>query len=273
MRKCQPDAVIHLAAINLGIGIRTKYPATILRDNTMMTFNILESARDFKIKKVIMTLSTGMYPDDTPMPVKEDYIHDGRPHQSNYGYLFAKRLMEPAIRAYRTEYSLNVIGLVPNWLFGEYDNFNYEDAGVLPALIRRFYENKDGESKITIWGDGSPLREYTYSSDIAKAYIWSLHNYDDEQILNIGTTEEHSVREIALMIADILGIDKGKIEFDTSKASGSLRKSTDNSRFVKISNFQYTPFRIGLEKTINWYSKTASLSPDSIRIGRKTKLS
>jgi Nucleoside-diphosphate-sugar epimerases len=195
----QPDAIIHLAAISGGIGLSMKYPATLLRDNVLMNFNILEAGRRCNIKKIVMTLTTGMYPENAPLPLKEEYIHNGHPHESNYGSSFAKRLVDPAVKAYRAEYGLNIIGLVPNGIFGENDNFNYDDAPMVPTLIRRFYENRHGNSKIVIWGDGTPLREYTYAKDVARAFMWCLNHYNDAQILNIGTTEELSVKEIAYL--------------------------------------------------------------------------
>ncbi len=249
----RPDAIIHLAAVSGGIGLSIKYPATLLRDNVLMNINVLEAARILAVKKVVMTLSTGMYPADVPNPILEEYIHDGSPHESNYSYAFAKRLVDPEIKAYRTEYGLNVIGLVPNGIIGENSNYSYEASTVVAALIRRFYENREGDSKIVIWGDGSPLREFTYAKDIARAYMWCLDNYDNEQILHIGTTEEHSIKDMAYMIADILGIDTNRIQFDTSKPSGQFRKNTDNSKFVRLSNFQFTPFKVGLENTIKWF--------------------
>jgi GDP-L-fucose synthase len=270
--KLQPDAIIHLAAISGGIGLSMKYPATLLRDNVLMNFNVLEAARIFKVKKTIMTLTTGMYPTEAPLPLKEEYIHNGYPHESNYGSSFAKRLVEPSIKAYRSEYNLSVIGLVPNGIFGENDNFNYDDAPMVPTLIRRIYESRWGSEKIVIWGDGSPLREYTYVKDVARAFMWCLHNYDDGQILNIGTTEELSVKEIAYLIASILSIDTRRIEFDKSKPNGILRKSTDNSRFLTMSGFRYTPFKVGLENTIKWFCETYERTPEKIRMGSKSRV-
>ncbi|MGA1868165.1 MAG: NAD-dependent epimerase/dehydratase family protein [bacterium] len=271
IRHYNPDAILHLAAVSGGIGLSMKYPATMLRDNVLLTFNILEAARQCSVKKTIMTLTTGMYPAKAPLPLREEYIHDGYPHESNYGSSFAKRLIDPAIRAYREEFSMNVIGLVPSGIFGENDNFNYEDAPMVPSLIRRFYENRQGNSEIVIWGDGTPLREYTYSKDLAKIYIWALENYNDAHILNIGTTEENSVKEIAYMIADILYIDRNRIVFDTTKPAGIFRKNTDNSRFRIRSDFTYTPFRVGLEKTIQWFCDAYKNNPGSIRLYGKSK--
>lgn len=168
-------------------------------------------------------------------------------------YAFAKRLVDPLIRAYRTEYHLNAIGLIPNGILGENSNYDPKASTMIPALIRRFYEQRNKNSPIIVWGDGSPLREITYANDIARAYMWCLDHYDNEQSIHIGTTEEHSVKEIAYMIAEMLKIDKHRIEFDTSKPSGQLRKNTDNSKFVNLSHFQYTPLNVALEKMIQYF--------------------
>lgn len=271
IRSYKPDAIIHLAALMGGVGFTTKYPVDALKQNVIMNFNILDVAKEMNLEKLIMTLSSGMYPPNAPLPLKEEYIHDGDAHISNYSYSHAKRLIEPSIRAYRSQYGLNVIGLVPNGIFGENDNFNEEDATMLPSLIKRFYENKNNNSKIVIWGDGSPLREYTYSKDIAKINMWCLDNYNDVQILNIGSTEEKSVLEIACMIADNLGIDTNRFVFDTSKPNGVFKKSTDNSKFVGLSGFKYTPFEEGLRNTIKWFVETSKNSPESIRTSSKIR--
>jgi GDP-L-fucose synthase len=270
IERCKPDAIMHLAAISGGIGLSMDKPASLLRDNTLMTFGVLEAARKCGVSKTIMTLTTGMYPPNAPLPLKEDYIHDGYPHESNYGSSFAKRLIDPAIRAYSEEYGMNVIGLVPSGIFGENDNFS-DDAPMLPSLIRRFYENRNTSEPIVIWGDGTPLREYTYSQDLANIYMWALENYDDTQILNIGTTEEHTIKDIANMIADILKVDRNRIVFDKTRPNGVLRKNIDNSRLMKLSNFKYTPFQEGLKKAVHWFCDAYEKNADLIRTGRKSK--
>lgn len=258
--ECRPDAIIHLAAVSGGIELSMKRPATLLRDNILMNLNIMEAARECGVKKVIMTLSSGMYPADAPNPLREESIHNGYPHPTTYSYAFAKRLVDPQIRAYRTEYNLNAIGLIPNAILGERSNFSYDAATMVPALIRRFYEHREGNDQIVVWGDGSPLREITYGKDMAKVYLWCLDHYDNEQVLNVGSTEEVSVKDIAYMISDILKIDRARIVFDTTKPSGQHRKATDNSRFMALSNFHYTPIREALNKTVEYF---ASHYPDS----------
>lgn len=261
-----PDAIMHIAAVSGGIGLSMSHHASMLRDNTLMTFAVLEAARACKAKKIIMTLTTGMYPVNAPLPLREEYIHDGYPHDSNYGSSFAKRLVDPAIRAYREEYGMSVIGLVPSGIFGEYDNFDFKHATMLASLIRRFYENRNSTDPITVWGDGTPLREYTYAEDLARIYFWALEQYDSPQILNIGTTEEHSVKDIACMVAEELGIDTSRLFFDTTKPAGIFRKNVDNSKLIELTGFQYTPFRDGLRKTIGWFCETYPANPTALRI-------
>jgi len=249
----KPDAIVHTAALAGGIQYSTSHPATLLRDNVLMNLNVMEAARTQGVAKVVETLSTGMYPPDAPNPLKEEYIHEGYPHESNYAYSFAKRLIDPAIKAYRSEYGLNCIGLVSNGIFGEHGNFRPAESVMVAALIRRFFEQRDAADPIVIWGDGSPLREYTYSGDMARAFMWCLDHYDDTQILHVGSNEETSVRDTAFMIADMMGIDRARVTFDTSKPAGIHRKATDNTRFVSRSGFTYTPFALGLERTIRWF--------------------
>ena len=271
VRATKADGIIHLAAVSGGIGLSARHQASMLRDNSLITFSILEAARRLGVNKLAMALTAGADPTEAPLPFREESLHDGAPHHSNYGSSFAKRLIEPAIRAYREEYGLRVVGLVPNGIFGENDNFNFDDAPMLPALIRRFYENRSGNAPIEIWGDGSPVREYTYSHDVARAFLWALHHYDEAGILNSGTVEGHSIRTIALMIAEIMGINPDRLYFNTDKPNSVARRDTDNSRFVALSGFHYTPFRVGLERTVAWFIDAYENHRDRIRLYSKSR--
>lgn len=265
------DRVMHLAALSGGIEFTRKYPAQILRDNLLMTLNVLEAARFQKLDKVVLTLSSGMYPEDAPQPYREESIHAGAPHASNESYAFAKRLIEPAIKAYRVQYGLNAIGLVPSGIFGENDNYNVADGTWIAGLIRRFCEYQPGDGEVVVWGDGSPLRELTYSEDMAEAYMWCLESYDDAQILNVGSAQEYTIRDVALMIADIVGIDRGLIRFDTTKSRGMYRRVTDNSRFQALSGFKFSALRDCLRPTIDWYKTTLAADPGAIRTGPRVR--
>ncbi len=269
VKRLSPDAIVHLAAKSGGIGLTINYPATLLRDNLLINIHILEAARISKVKKLVMTLSAGMYPVSAPLPLREETMHDGLPHPTVNTYAFVKRLVDPAVWAYRKEFNFNVIGLIPNGIFGPNDNFNEAGAAMLPTLIRRFYENRNTNNKIEVWGDGSPLREYTFSQDIARAFMWCLENYDSEQVMNVGNTEEFSIKEIAMMIADEMKIDKNRIFFNSSKPNGVMRKNTDNSKFIKVSQFKYTPFKVALKETIQWFCNEMEKGGKNIRTTEK----
>lgn len=265
VRRHAPDAIMNLAAVSGGIGFSKSRPATMLRDNVLMNLHLLEAARLLRIPKSLHMLSVGMYPPSAALPLRETSLHDGPAHESNYSYAYAKRLIEPAITAYRTEYGLNVVGVVPNGIFGENMNFKRDESIMLAALIRRFHENRNGTGPLEVWGDGTALREYTYSQDMARACLWCLDHYEGEGILNIGSNEEHSVASIATMVAESLGIDPSRIHFDRSKPGGIHRRPTDNLKFVTCSGFRYTPFREGLSRTVRWFEENLAI-PGAVRL-------
>ncbi len=257
--------IVHLAAISGGIDLARRYPARILRDNVAMTFAVLDAAVAHRLEKVVLTLSSGMYPADAPQPNVEGQIHLGLPHESAYSYAMAKRMMEPAIRAYRTEYGLDVIGLVPSGIYGPNDNYNPDDCTWIAGLVRRFCEwVPDGED-ISIWGDGSPMREITYAPDMARAYMWCLANHSSPDLLNVGCGEAHAIREVAMLLAGICGVPTARVRFDPSRARGIDRRVTDNSTFRKLSGFTYTDLREGLTATVAWYRRMLAENPAAIR--------
>ena len=241
----------------------------MLRDNALININVFEASRLNKVAKLVSCLTTGMYPPDAPLPLKEETIHSGQPHESNFGSSFGKRIIEPMVRAYRSEYGLDVVGLIPNGIFGPNDNFHPEHAPMLPAQMLNFLKAREHSDPVIVWGDGTPLREYTYSSDIARAFIWALENYSSPQVLNCGTSEELTIAEIVSSIAIELGIDPSRIVFDTSKPNGVFRKSVDNSKFVKLSSFKFTPFQDGLRETCRWLQD--NFADPSFRQYGKTK--
>ena len=264
--------IIHLAAVSGGMGVSGKnFQAKMFRDNLQMLLNILEVSKNLKIKKILLTLSSGMYSPNLKMPYKEETIHDGKAHQALYGYFYAKRMMEPAINAYRDQYKMNIIGLVPNGIFGENDNFNILSAPLVPSLINKFWEAKVKNETVEIWGDGNPLREWTYAPDMAKAFLWCFKNYNKKEIINVGTNEENPIKKIAFLIADIMKVKKDKIVFNKSKKSGVFRKSMDNSKFLKISKFKFTKFREALVKTIHWYEYNKKFFPDKIKSNSRVR--
>jgi len=254
LEKHKPDAIIHFAAVSGGLQLTIDHPASVMRDNIMMNFNIVEAARETGIKKVLMTLSGAVYPLDVEIPIKEEAMHEGYPHEANYSYAFAKRLIDTMIKAYRHEYKMDIVGMIPDAILGPKSNFNPEASTAIPALIRRFYENKDGNEPLVVWGDGSPLRQVTSAEDIGRIAMWFIDNYSDEKCLNVGTMEEISIKDAALTIIEHLGLDPKRLQFDLSKPKGTYRKATDNSKFVELSGFKYQPIKKTITDTIDYFA-------------------
>ncbi|MBI3505849.1 MAG: NAD-dependent epimerase/dehydratase family protein [Proteobacteria bacterium] len=257
--------IVHLAAISGGIDLARRFPARILRDNVAMCFAVLDAAVAHRLDKVVLTLSSGMYPAEAPQPNTEDQIHRGLPHETAYSYAMAKRLMEPAIRAYRAEHALDVIGLVPSGIYGPNDNYNADDCTWIAGLVRRFCEWTPAAGDLSIWGDGSPLREITYAPDMARAYMWCLANHSSAELLNVGCGQGNTIKSVALMLAEICGVPVERIRFDPARARGIDKRVTDNTAFVSRSGFRYGDLRTGLEATVAWYRRMLAQNPGAIR--------
>ena len=261
--EAQPDAILHFAAVAGGAQFTLEHPASLLRDNILMNFNVVEAARLAGVKKVVMVLSAAMYPLSAPIPMKEESIHIGNPHETNYGYAFAKRLIDPMAKAYHKEYGMEVVGIIPGAIIGPWSSFNPAASTAVPALIRRFYENREGNDPLVVWGDGSPLRQFTADEDVGRIAMWCADNYNDPQMLNVSTAEETSIKDAAYMIAEFLKIDPKRVTFDATKPPGTYRQTLDNTRFVALSNFKYVPARETIQRTTEYF---AAHYPDSSKL-------
>ena len=221
-----------------------------------MNTNILDASYKFGVKKVVSLLSTCIYPDNSTYPLTEDQIHAGPPHESNYGYAYAKRMLDIHTKTLRQQYGKNYICAIPNNLYGENDNFNLNNSHVIPAIIRKIYEAKQENRDVELWGDGKPLREFTYSKDIAKLLFFLLENYDDYEPINIGNTNEISIKCIANKIKKILDF-KGNIIWNTNMPSGQYRKPSSNKKLLDLGwkKEDYTPLDEGLQLTVDWFLK------------------
>lgn len=251
------DAIIHLAARVGGIKANLNNMADFYTENMEINNNLLKYACFSDIPKVVSLLSTCVYPDAPYItyPLTEEQLHAGPPHHSNFGYAYAKRMVDVASRAYRQQYGCNFITAIPNNLYGENDNFDLENSHVIPALMRKIWEAKiNNQSSVEVWGDGSPLREFTYSLDIAKILIFLLENYNEPQPINIGNTEEYSILEVVNLLCELLEYD-GKIEWNITKPNGQFRKPSSNKRLLELGwkNSDYTTLEEGLKKTCNWF--------------------
>tara|TARA_R110000824_G_scaffold246575_1_gene435738 strand:- start:540 stop:1463 length:924 start_codon:yes stop_codon:yes gene_type:complete len=252
--KNQPDAIIHLAAKVGGVKGNSDFVADFFHENVLINTNVLNSARQFRVPKVVSLLSTCIYPDNPTYPLSEDQIHNGEPHPSNFGYAYAKRMLEIHSRAIRLQYGLNYITAVPNNIYGIKDNFDLENGHVIPSLIRKFYEAKLKKTDVTLWGSGAPLREFTYSKDIAKALIFLLENYEGKAPINIGSTREASIKNVSKMISKEMNYT-GRIIWDTEKPEGQFKKPSSNKKFLDMyPDFVYTELETGLKETISWFT-------------------
>ena len=254
--KVKPKYVIHLAARVSGMKGNMDAVAEHYTENILMNTNVLEVSRLHGVDKLLSVLSTCIYPEDTEYPMVEKNIHNGEPHSTNLGYGFSKRMLDVQARAYRRQYGCNFINIVPNNLFGEHDNFHLEKSHVIPSIIRKIYEaKKEGYSTVTLWGTGYPKREFTYSGDLAKIILYMLDVYEGEYPINVGNPGEHTIRELAEMISEILEFD-GSPLWNTRVPDGQQRKPSDNSKFLECGwDGEYTEFYTALEKTCKWFVK------------------
>ena len=252
----KPDAVIHLAAKVGGVKGNTDYVSDFFFENIMINANVLQTAKEFKVQKVVSLLSTCVYPDKVNYPLTEDQIHNGAPHQSNFGYAYAKRMLEVQSRAIRQQYGLNYVTTIPNNIYGPNDNFDLENSHVVPALMRKLWESKINNTTPECWGTGKPLREFTYSRDIARALLLLVENYDKPEPVNIGNPGEISIFNLVSKIADSLGIDQPDESWDTSKPEGQLRKPSSNGKFLELfPDFKYVDIDEGLQQTASWFKE------------------
>ncbi|KAI0791452.1 hypothetical protein BC629DRAFT_1509653 [Irpex lacteus] len=253
--KYKPTHVIHLAALVGGLFKNMKYKLTFLRDNTLINDNVLHTAYLTQTKKVISCLSTCVFPDKVTYPLDENKIHLGLPHESNFGYAHAKRMVDVANHAYKEEFGCNFTSAIPTNVFGPHDNYDLEDAHVIPALIHKCYLSQKNGTPFVVAGTGKPLRQFIYSRDLAKLFIWQLREYDDVEpvILSVGEDEEVSIKQVADAIVKALKF-KGEYTFDTSKADGQFRKPASNKKLLELTGgFEFTPFEQALDETVQWF--------------------
>jgi GDP-L-fucose synthase len=255
IQEIKPDSIVHLAAKVGGVKGNTDFVNDFFTQNIQMNTNILECSHQYGVKKVISFLSTCVYPNDVRYPLTEDQIHNGPPHQSNFGYAYAKRMADIHSRTMRQQYGHDYICAIPNNLYGPNDNFDLNNGHVIPAIIRKIHEAKLNRVAPVMWGSGSPLREFTYSDDIPKILLLLLEKYSAPEPINIGYCEEISIREVVNKICDIMDYD-GEIIWDTTKPEGQFRKPSSNKKFLQLCpQFEYTSFTDGLIQTCNWFTE------------------
>ncbi len=251
----RPQAVIMAAARVGGIHANNSRPAEFIRDNLLIQDNVIDSAHRAGVQKFVFLVSSCIYPKLAPQPIKEDYLLTGPLEPTNEWYAVAKIAGLKMCQAYRRQYGFNAISLMPTNLYGPGDNFDLQNSHVLPALIRRFHEARErGDATMSIWGTGTPRREFLHVDDLADAVVYLLETYDEEPIVNIGWGEDVTIRELAETVADVAGF-KGRLEFDSSKPDGTPRKLLDTSRLTSLGWRPKIKLRAGIEQTYAWFKE------------------
>ncbi len=252
--EARPHVIIHLAAVVGGIGANRANPGRFFYDNAIQGIQLMEYARQRDVEKFVAVGTICAYPKFAPVPFKEDDLWNGYPEETNAPYGLAKKMMLVQAQAYREQYGFNAIYLLPVNLYGPRDNFDLETSHVIPALIRKFAEAKEGgRREVVLWGDGSPTREFLYVEDAAEGILLATERYDGGQPVNLGTGEETAIWDLAGVVAAEIGFN-GDIIWDASKPNGQPRRCLDVSRAKELFGFQAAhSLREGLAKTIVWY--------------------
>jgi GDP-L-fucose synthase len=248
--EAEAELVFHLAAEVGGIGANRANPGRYWFANLAMGANVLEQSRLHETPKLVIVGTVCAYPKFAPVPFSEDELWNGYPEETNAPYGVAKKAVLVGAQAYREQYGLDAIFLLPTNLYGPRDNFDLETSHVIPALIRKMVESDD---EVVLWGDGSPTREFLFVDDCVEGLVLAAEHYDGPEPVNLGAAHEISIRDLAELIADVTGF-RGAITWDTEQPNGQPRRSVDGSRARELFGFEpRTPLRDGIERTVAWY--------------------
>jgi GDP-L-fucose synthase len=260
-KEARPDIFIHLAAVVGGIGANSANPGRFFYDNAAMGLHAIEAARTAGIEKFVCAGTICSYPKFTPVPFREENFWDGYPEETNAPYGLAKKMLLVQLQAYRQQYGMNGIYLTPVNLYGPRDNFDLETSHVIPALIRKCWEAKQtGAAEVLAWGTGSATREFLYVEDAAEAIVLAAEKYAKADLVNLGSGEEISIRDLLGQIRSLVGYE-GAVRWDATKSDGQPRRCLDTSRALTEFGWRAkTPLRDGLRKTFQWFESNAKLA-------------
>ena len=249
----KPEYVFLAAAKVGGILANNTYPADFMYDNLMISANVIHAAYQYKVKKLLFLGSSCIYPKMAPQPIKEEYLLTGALEPTNEGYALAKISGMQMCKFYRRQFGCDFISAMPTNLYGINDNFDLNSSHVLPAMIRKFHEAKlQNKPSVVLWGTGKVLREFLYVDDLADSLVFLMNNYSQESHVNIGTGEDLSIHDLALMVKDVIGY-QGNIVYDSSKPDGTPRKLLDVSLLHSIGWHHKVSLRQGIEEVYAWY--------------------
>jgi GDP-L-fucose synthase len=253
LSKQKPDAVVIAAAKVGGIHANNTYPVEFLSQNLQIETNLMDGAHAADIGKLLFLGSSCVYPKMAQQPIKEEFLLTGELEKTNEAYALAKISGLKLVQAYRKQYGHRWISAMPTNMYGPGDNFDLENSHVLPALIRKFHDAKtSGADSVTLWGTGTPKREFLHSDDLGRACLFLLENYDEDVAINVGVGEDVSIKELAELIQQVVGF-QGSIKWDSSKPDGTPRKLLDVSKIKTLGWESSIPLDDGLESTYDWY--------------------
>jgi len=251
----KPDYVFLAAAKVGGIGANSEQPADFIYDNLMIQTNIIDAAYRNGVKKLLFLGSSCIYPKFANQPITEDQLLTSALEPSNDAYAIAKIAGVKMCQAYRKQYGFNAIAVMPTNLYGPGDNFDHNSSHVLPAMISKFDGSLDKSGEVSLWGDGTPMREFLHVDDLAEACYTCMETYDDSELINIGTGTDVTIKELAETIADVVGY-KNDIRWDDSKPNGTPRKVLNVDKIKSLGWEPKIALREGIESTYQWYKET-----------------
>ena len=249
------DIVVHLAGLVGGIGPNAKYPGEYFYQNLMMGVLIMHHAWKSGVEKFVCAGAGCGYPEHAPLPLKEDYFWNGFPQEPSFAYSLAKRMLHVQSKAYGKQYGFPAIVTIPGNIYGPYDNFDLENAHVIPALVRKFVEatwnGKHG--KVEVWGSGKPTRDFVYAGDVAEGMLRAAEVYESGELVNLSSGREHSIREVVDTLVEITG-HQGEVDWQSSRPEGQSRRMFDISKAQNDLGYDArTSLRDGLKITVDWY--------------------
>ena len=249
----RPDYVFLAAAKVGGIGFNKTYPADFIRDNLLIQTNVIDAALVYGCKKLMFLGTACIYPKHAPVPIKEEYLMTGPLEETNIGYALAKIAGLTMCQKYTEQYGMQTVSVMPNNLYGIFDNFRLNECHVIPAFINRFIDAKEkGLSRVVCFGDGTPTREFLFADDLADGLIFLMNNYNDPKPINIGPNREVSIRYLSELIASLVGYN-GEIIWDTAQPNGTPRRALDTSKMDALGWKAKTSLEDGLKMTIDWF--------------------
>ena len=256
----RPEIVIHLAARVGGIGANRDNPGSFFYENAIMGIELMEQARRAGVSKFVQIGTVCAYPKFASIPFSEDELWNGYPEETNAPYGLAKKMLLVQAQAYRQQYGFNAIYVLPVNLYGPGDSVDLHNSHVIPALIRKCLEAKRADARsVEVWGTGTPTREFLYVDDAARAIMLAAERYDKPDPVNLGSSEEISIRDLVTLIAELTGFE-GRIVFDSTKPDGQPRRKLNVERAKDFGFTSETPFRVGLQRTIDWFKAATTAS-------------